>query len=70
MKPSVSAGPGPYKESLVEMKLEAITLKQLIDYLYRIESPDDVVSIKRASISENKRESAYLDAILQVLTFQ
>lgn len=70
MKPSISAGPGPYKESLVEMKLEAITLKQLIDYLHRIESPDDVVSIKRASIRENKRESGYLDAILQVLTFQ
>jgi len=70
MKPSVSATPGPYKESLVEMKLEAITLQQLIGYLSKIESPGNVVSIKRISISENKKESGYLDAILQVLTFQ
>jgi general secretion pathway protein M len=70
MKPSISTGVGPYKQSLVEMKLEAITLQQLIGYLYRIESPDDAVSIKRISIDENKRESGSLDAILQVLTFQ
>lgn len=71
MKPSVSsAGTGPYKESMVEMKLEAITLQQLVGYLYRIESPDDLVNIKRISISENKKEQGYLDAILQVITFQ
>ena len=70
MKPSTSTGLSPYKESLVEMKLEAITLQQLIGYLYRIESPVDVVSIKRISIKENKRKSGRIDAILQVLTFQ
>lgn len=70
MKPSISTGPGPYKESLVEMKLDAITLQQLIGYLYRIESRDNVVSIKRISIKANKKKSGYLDAILQVLTFQ
>ncbi len=70
MKPSISASPGAYKESLVEMKLEGITLQQLVGYLSRIESPGNVVSIKRISISENKRESGYLDAILQVLTFR
>jgi len=70
MKPSVSLGTGPYKESMVEMKLEVITLPQLVGYLYRIESPDDLVSIKRISISENKKEQGYLDAILQVITFQ
>jgi general secretion pathway protein M len=70
MKPSVSEGSGPYKESLVEMKLETITLDQLTGYLYRIESPDNVVSIKRISIKENSKKSGYLDAVLQVLTFQ
>ena len=70
MKPSTSIGHGLYKESLVEMKLEEVTLQQLIGYLYRIESPDNVVSIKRISIKETKKRSDYLDAILQVLTFQ
>jgi hypothetical protein len=70
MKPSISATPGTYKESLVEMKLEAITLQQLIGYLSKIESPDNVVSIKRIRIEENKKKSGYLDAILHVLTFR
>ncbi|MCK4487884.1 MAG: hypothetical protein KAU38_14135 [Desulfobacterales bacterium] len=70
MKPSISSGTGPYKESMVEMKLEAITLQQLVGYLYRIESPDDLVNIKRISISQNKKEQGYLDAIVQVITFQ
>jgi len=70
MKPSVSQGKGPYKESMVEMKLEGITLKELVRYLYRIEVPEKAISIKRISIKENKRETGYLDAILQVLTFQ
>ncbi len=70
MKPSGSSGTGPYKESTVEMKLEAITLEQLVGYLYRIESPDNLVNIKRISINENKKEAGYLDAVMQVLTFQ
>jgi general secretion pathway protein M len=71
MKPSTSVGgPGSYKESLVEMKLESITLQQLVDYFYRIESPEKGVSIKRISIKENKKKSDYIDTILQVVTFQ
>jgi general secretion pathway protein M len=69
MKPSASTGKGEFKESLVEMKLEKITLKQLEGYLKRIESPGDIVSVKRISIQANKKETQYLDAILQVLTF-
>ena len=69
MKPSASTGKGPFKESLVEMKLERITLGQMVGYLKLIESPDMLVSIKRISIQSNKKETQYLDAILQVLTF-
>ena len=69
MKPSASTGKGPFKESLVEMKLERITLGQMVGYLKLIESPDKLVSIKRISIQSNKKETQYLDAILQVLTF-
>ena len=69
MKPSATSGKGPFKESLVEMKLERITLGQMAGYLELIESPDKLVSIKRISIQSNKKETQYLDAILQVLTF-
>ena len=68
MKPSKSKGSGPYKESMVEIKLEMITMKQLVGYLHRIESPRNVTSIKRISIKGNKKEPGYLDVVLQVLT--
>jgi len=70
MKPSDSKAIGHYKESIVEMKLEAITLKQLVGYLYRIESPERGISLKRILIKETKRKSGYLDAVLQVMTFR
>jgi general secretion pathway protein M len=70
MKPSTSSGPGSYKESLVEMKLEAISLSQLVDYLHKIEAPENLVMVKRISIKETKGKSGYLDTILQVMTFQ
>jgi general secretion pathway protein M len=70
MKPSISVSTGPFKESMVEMKLEALTLEQLVGYLYLVESPTDLVSIKRLSVKENKKEKGYLDAVVQVLTFQ
>jgi general secretion pathway protein M len=70
MKPSTSSGPGSYKESLVEMKLEAISLSQLVDYLHKIEEPENLVMVKRISIKETKGKSGYLDTILQVMTFQ
>ena len=69
MKPSDATVKGSFKESLVEMKLERITLGQMVDYLQLIESPAQLVSIKRISIQSNKEETQYLDAILQVLTF-
>ena len=70
MKPSTSKGSGPYKESMVEIKLETITMKQLVGYLHHVESPENVVSVKRISIKGNKNEPGYLDVVLQVLTLE
>ncbi len=70
MKPSTSQSSGQYKESVVEMKLEGITLKQLVEYLYQIESPEDAINIQRISIKENRKESGYIDAVLKVMTMQ
>jgi hypothetical protein len=52
------------------MKLEAVSLQQLTGYLYRIESTENAVSIKRISVKQNQRKAGSLDAILQVLTVQ
>jgi hypothetical protein len=51
------------------MKLERITLGQMVGYLQLIESPENLVSIKRISIQSNKKETQFLDVVLQVLTF-
>lgn len=69
MRPSVLKGSGPFAESMVEMNLDNITLAQLVAYLYVIESPKDVVGIKRMSIKDSESESGYLDVIIQVVTF-
>ena len=69
MRPSTAKGPGDYKESTVEVRIEAVTLQQLVDYLYRIESPEKVVYVKRMSIQENKKGKGYVDVILQALTY-
>lgn len=68
MKPSETADDGPFKEILVEMKLQAITLKQLVDFLQLVESPENVVALKKISIQENKKEDATLDVIMQVVS--
>ena len=70
VKRSSSEGSGPYEELMVETTLEGITMDQLVRYLYKIEDPDNLVFIKRISITDNKKEEGYLDSIIQVITFQ
>ena len=70
MKPSRSQGKGQYKISSVEMQFEQITMRQLFDYLYRVENPKNVVNIKRISIKRHKEKSGYVDATLQVSTIE
>ncbi|MBN1832925.1 MAG: type II secretion system protein M [Deltaproteobacteria bacterium] len=61
---------GNFMESTMEVKLEAVTLKQLMEYLYRIESPEDLVSVSTISIKQNKKEPGYHDVTLRALTFE
>lgn len=68
MKPSDSREDGRLKGSMVEMKIDRINLRQLVDYLYLIESPEHLVSIKRISIRDSQGAPGYLDAVMQVLT--
>jgi general secretion pathway protein M len=60
---------GVYEESIVEMRLDSITMKQLTDFLYAVESPKDLVRIGKISISKMKENPEYLTATMQVLTY-
>ncbi len=61
---------GPYEEMPVEIRLEKVTLKQLTDFLYLLEAPQDLIRIKKISIGKMKESPEYLVAQIQVTTFQ
>jgi len=51
------------------MKLENITLKQLVEYLHLVESPENLVSIKRISVKQSKGSPEYLTVLMQLMTY-
>jgi len=71
MKPSKTVQKNsPYKISRVEMKLEAITLEQLTNYLYGVETSKNMVNIKKISISKNDKKDGLLTVVLQAETVE
>ena len=71
MKPSsTSQKDGSIKLSLVEMKLEAVTLKQLTTYLYRVETSENTVFVKRIAISKADKPPGSINAVLRVETYE
>lgn len=71
MKPSkIEQKNSPYKLSRVEMKLEAVTLEQLNNYLVEVETSRNMVSVSKLSISRRDQKEGFLDAILQVDTLE
>ena len=71
MKPTKKVEKGsPYKLSRVEMKLDAITLEQLTNYLYKVETSKNMVDIKKISISKKDKKHGLITAVLQVETVE
>jgi Tfp pilus assembly protein PilO len=68
MKPSDSVESDTYQQIMVEMKLQGVTLKQLVSFLEDVESPENLVALQRISIQENKNEEKSLDVIMQVVS--
>ena len=69
MKPSTSSPKdSPYRVSQVEMKLKNTTLKDLAAYLYRIETSENMVFVKRLSITKTTKQAGTIDAVMQVQT--
>jgi general secretion pathway protein M len=70
MKPSANEIDEGFNESIVEMKMERVTLDQLVAFLVKIESEEKIVSIQRISIQENGQEEGLLDTVLSIKTFE
>lgn len=58
-----------YEESIVDIKLDKITIRQLTDFLYHAESAADLVRVKRITISKMKESPEYLTAQIQLASF-
>lgn len=70
IKPSTVESDGPLQESRVDMKLQQITLENLVTFLKGVESHAKVVSVSRISIQEHGKEQGYVNAVIQIITFQ
>ena len=68
MKPSESTGSELFTQSQVEMKLQAVSLGQLVRFLERVESPAHLVGIDKIAIQENTKEKGLLDVTLQLVS--
>jgi general secretion pathway protein M len=70
MNPLPSAAVGAYEETAVEMKMDKLTMKQLTDFLYLVESPEEMIRVRRISLAKMKENPEYLSALIQVYTYQ
>ena len=66
--PPVSTG--AYEEATAEIKLDKLTMKQLTDFLYQAELPEEMIRVRRISIVKMKESPEYLSAVIQVFTYQ
>ncbi len=71
MKPSSSVSEkSGLTLSRVEMELQDISLKAFTKYLFHVETSENMVEVKRLSISRKGRDNASIDAVLQVETLE
>ncbi|PIE60514.1 MAG: hypothetical protein CSA31_01690 [Desulfobulbus propionicus] len=68
MKPAGIRDDETMKQSMVEMKLQAVSLEQMVSFLKQVESPEKIVAIKRISIQENTKKAGTLDVLLQIVS--
>lgn len=68
MKPSSLTENEMLQQSMVEMKLQAVSIKQLVTFLQLTESPQNLVGIKRITIQENSKQKGTLDIIMQIVS--
>jgi hypothetical protein len=67
MNPSTVIQKGlPYKISIVELKLEPISLKQLTEYLNILEATSTEVTTRRLLVSKISEKDGLLSAVIEV----
>ena len=69
MRPTASTPSGAYVEESVEIKMEGVTLDQLVQYLSQIENSPQFLKIKRLYLKPYLDNRQLLTAIFRVSTF-
>ncbi len=70
MKPAVKEHrKGGFRSASVEMKFKSITLKQLAEFLKRVETANKSIFIKRLSVTRQGKRQKRIDAVLLVETY-
>lgn len=67
--PSKSSDAGFYEEASVDVKIESVTLRQLTNFIYLLESPQELIRVTRLTVAKNKEAPEYLDALFNVMTY-
>ena len=71
MKPSTSVKQDSgLKISRVELKLQEVTMKDLTSYLFKVEISENMIIVKRLSITKTGKDTGLVSAVLQVETFE
>jgi len=70
INPSRGASAGAYEEALADVSLERITLRQLVQFLHKADSPRDAVRIRKLTVRKSLESPEYLTATVQLATYQ
>jgi len=68
MKPSAMTVKDVYEQKTIEIKLQSITLDQLIQFLLKIESSEFTVGFRTLEIKRSLRDSGLLDTTIQLVS--
>lgn len=69
MRPTVSAPNDVYNEESVEVKMEGVTLEQLVSYLHQVENSPQLLKIKRLEMKPRFDNRQILTATFRVSAF-
>ena len=66
MKPQTSQFGSNYRETVVEIKMEGLTLRQLFDFLLKLQSSKVLANTKRLYIEKNLTNTDLLDSTVEI----
>lgn len=66
MKPQTSQFGSNYRQTVVEIKMEALTLRQLFDFLLKLQSSKVLTNTKRLYIEKNLTDASLLDSQVEI----